>query len=717
MKIKFLSIVLIFALFLGSFSINGNGASASELEGKLVSPEFVSAPDFPPGLEKAGMTRVISSVTSENGIENIVQNGCTVIHKLNQATSFFCPTQIVDTLENVRPVKIYQTHDLYQAQQIQADKVWSPLGFDGRGVTVAVLDTGIQTTHAELTSSVYATRDFTGEGGDYFDYNGHGTHVSGIISGDGLYNIQGTTNKAKGVAPGADLIVGKVCGNSGCPEDAILAGIEWAKNQGANVINMSLGGGLSYENDCDNDNDNIVDAVNNAAANGIVVVISSGNDGKKNAVSYPGCASGAIAVGAVDINDQDASFSNAGPALDIVAPGVNTLSSWSCNSSPTLSCSSTWYYYASGTSMSSPHVAGVVALILDKNPGFTVNQVKEALYSTAVPVGPNDGNGRVDAYAAVNYESGPFVDTTKPLISANSISDPFELTLTNQYLENCSITDNDPLYSGTCYVSTGEINTSILGSQTIVYDGDPDSAGNAPLPVTITTLIQDTTKPIITLNGNNPIYLIPGDVFSDPGAIVSDNDNTINGIMASSTIPSELLDGITLSDEGSHIITYSATDGTNEAIPVSRTVIVNSQQSSIHVEDIDWNTSGRKNWNAQVTITVYDDLESPVSGVLVQGNWDGITGASCTTDGSGTCQVNQSTKDSQLVFSVVSLSAAGYDSSNIYLHPDPDGDFNGNLTVTITQGSTSGGSSGGSSGGGSGGGPDCTSKPNHPKCQ
>jgi hypothetical protein len=133
----------------------------------------------------------------------------------------------------------------------------------------------------------------------------------------------------------------------------------------------------------------------------------------------------------------------------------------------------------------------------------------------------------------------------------------------------------------------------------------------------------------------------------------------------------------------------------------------------MHVGDLNWQTSGKKNWNAKVTITIHDDNEDPLSGVLVQGVWDNTTSADCTTDDLGMCQVNQSTKDSQLIFSVESLIATGFEYTSIDDH-DPEEDFVGEPVITITQGSTSGGSSGGSSGGG---GPNCDAKPNHPKCQ
>jgi subtilisin family serine protease len=706
-KIKFIAIALFAGLLLGSIPISEN-VYADEKIGKLFTDSEQLPPVSPPGLEKENMQRVISFTTSEKDISEIKQKGCTVIHKLNQGTSFFCPTGIVDTLDNVRPVKVYHPHDLYQDQQIQADRVWNEIGFDGSGVTVAILDTGVQSTHDELTDSIFATRDFTGEGGDYLDYNGHGTHVSGIISGNGVHNLSSTSNKATGVAPGASLIVGKVCANNGCPEDAILAGISWAQAQGAEIINMSLGGGLSFENDCDNDGDSIVNAVNFAAANGVVVVISSGNDGNKQAVSYPGCASGAIAVGAVNGNDVVASFSNAGPALDIVAPGVDTLSSWSCyDIDAFLDCGSSWYYYASGTSMSSPHVAGVVALMLDKNPGLSVNQVKEALYSTAIPIGQFDGNGRVDAYAAVNYQSGPFVDDVPPTITGNPISSSYEITLTDQYDEFCTATDNDPTYNGNCVVKSGGIDTSVLNYQSVTYTADPDPTGNIPADVVVSSTIVDTTSPTITLIGPSSLTLTLGDTYVEQGATVSDNNK---GTSPVANIGGEEVQPNVL---GTYIVEYTAVDPSGNSASSSRTVNVVSSPSSMHVGDLNWQTSGKKNWNAKVTITIHDDNEDPLSGVLVQGVWDNTTSADCTTDDLGMCQVNQSTKDSQLIFSVESLIATGFEYTSIDDH-DPEEDFVGEPVITITQGSTSGGSSGGSSGGG---GPNCDAKPNHPKCQ
>ncbi len=506
MDIKFLVILLIIGLVLGTYSISNYALAVSQGTGKLVPNEKISSPTSPPGFEKSGMTRVISSTTSEQEISDIQQKGCSVIHRLNHATSFFCPSGVVKTLDNVRPVRIYQPHDLDADIQIQADRVWNELGFDGRGVKVAILDTGVQDDphHAELYNSILLTADFTGEGGHDKDFSGHGTHVSGIVTADGVFDISGTSNLATGVAPGADIIVGKVCGSSGCPEDVIVLGIEWAELQGADVMNLSLGGGLSFGENCDGDGDEVVNAVNLAVANGIVATISSGNDYSKNGVSYPGCASGAIAVGAVDKSDKVARFSNSGPAMDIVAPGVSILSTYSCNDDDlNLDCASTWYAYLSGTSMSSPHVAGVVALMLEKNPDLTVDQIKDALYSTAKKIGKgkSDGNGRVDAFGAVNFVSGPAgPDNESPVITPNPISAQFSQTETDQYIEFCTVTDNDPDYNGSCYVSSGGIDTTILGTQSVTYSADPDAAGNEPLnEVVSTTIVEPSLEDVVEI--------------------------------------------------------------------------------------------------------------------------------------------------------------------------------------------------------------------------
>jgi len=318
--------------------------------------------------------------------------GCKILHKLKDKTSLKCPEDVI--IPDAKPDRIFHVHDLEADEHINADDVWN-LGYDGTGVLVAILDTGVDDDHIELSDNVVATANFIG--GPKSDQDGHGTHVSGIVTANGVYQID--SNYATGVAPGADIIVGKVCGPGGCYESDIMAGIEWAVSQGAKVLSLSLGGG-NYGSHCDSDM--LAAKVNWAVSQGLVVTVSSGNDGA--GVSSPACASGAIAVGSVDKSDVRAGSSNYGSALDIVAPGVSILSTYSCDAVG--DCKNYWYAYMSGTSMAAPHVAGAAALILEKNPGYTVDDVKQALYTTAVDLGSAGwdqyhGHGRIDVLGAV----------------------------------------------------------------------------------------------------------------------------------------------------------------------------------------------------------------------------------------------------------------------------------------------------------------------------
>jgi subtilisin family serine protease len=348
--------------------------------------------------------RVIAPTTST--IDRLIfkLKGCTILHNLNDATALKCPKGV--SIANSRPDRIFHSHDLEADVQINADDVWA-IGYDGSGVKMAILDTGVDDSHIELSDSVVAKRNFVRGPGS--DKHGHGTHVSGIVTANGVYQIQG--NYATGVAPGADIIVGKVCGFSGCPESSIMAGIEWAVAQDADVLTLSLGGG-NFGGHCDSDP--LAAKLNWAVSQGLIVTVSSGNDGA--GVSSPACASGAIAVGATDKSDVRPGWSNFGSALDIVAPGVNILSTYSCDAAG--DCGSYWYAWMSGTSMSAPHVAGTAALILQKNPSYTVDDVKNALYNSAVDFGDAGydvyyGHGRVDALGAVNYNAiSPTTTTT-----------------------------------------------------------------------------------------------------------------------------------------------------------------------------------------------------------------------------------------------------------------------------------------------------------------
>ncbi|MCB0363573.1 MAG: S8 family serine peptidase, partial [Bdellovibrionales bacterium] len=201
-------------------------------------------------------------------------------------------------------------------EAVRAPEAW--LGSHaGRDVRVLVLDTGIDKDHPDLASRFekgknFADVDLTDAPYDYFDNISHGTHVAGTIAADG--KVSGLV----GVAPEARILSARVCSSMGCSSISILDGINWGIQEKVDVMNLSLGGPIPSRAG--------EKAYKQAAAAGIVVVCASGNDGV-NQVSYPGAYDSTIAVGAVDEDIVKADFSNWGSELDIMAPGVNVLSS------------------------------------------------------------------------------------------------------------------------------------------------------------------------------------------------------------------------------------------------------------------------------------------------------------------------------------------------------------------------------------------------------
>ena len=332
------------------------------------------------------MVRVMADTTGS--IDKLVfkVRGCEIIHELNDATALKCPADVISQLK-VREDPVIHIMDMAANVQINADDVWA-LGYTGSGITVAVLDTGIDTDHPELFDSIAGGKGFGYVA--YEDDNGHGTHVSGIITANGV------DANAKGVAPDAKVWMAKVCNSSGsCYTSDIAAAIEYVVNNNiAKIMSISLGGGGTSGANCDADY--LAQKVNWAVTNGVTVAAAAGNTSGR--VSSPGCASKAIAVGAVNKSDVRASWSGTGLALDIMAPGVNIYSPVKDGG----------YASWSGTSMATPHISATVALLRQVNPAITDAQIKDALYKTAKDLGTAGwdkyyGWGRVDALLAVNY--------------------------------------------------------------------------------------------------------------------------------------------------------------------------------------------------------------------------------------------------------------------------------------------------------------------------
>ena len=256
--------------------------------------------------------------------------------------------------------------------QTGAPDVWD-LGFNGEGTKVAILDTGYDAAHPDLAGQVLAAEDFTGEGSP-LDRDGHGTHVASTIAGTGAADATKV-----GMAPGADLLIGRVLSYGGGQTSWIVAGMEWAVAQGADVVNMSLGS--TESTDC---TDPMAQAANELSAQSkTLFVVAAGNSGMRETVSSPGCAAGVLTVGAVDGEGATASFSSRGPVLgnhqlkpDITAPGV------AITGAALDSIGDVHYTQMSGTSMATPHVVGAVALIRQAHPDWTAQQVKAALVAS-----------------------------------------------------------------------------------------------------------------------------------------------------------------------------------------------------------------------------------------------------------------------------------------------------------------------------------------------
>jgi len=226
------------------------------------------------------------------------------------------------------------------------------------GVTVAVLDTGLDMNHPEFRGRIAPGYDYVNNDPDPSDDNGHGTHVAGTVGG-----------KTYGVAQNVALVAVRVLGCSGSGSTSgVIAGIDWVTQNHAPkaVANMSLGGGFSSTLNA---------AVTGSVKAGVTYAVAAGNSNADACNSSPSSAAAALTVGATTSSDAKASFSNWGKCVDLNAPGVSITSSW--NTSDVALAS------ASGTSMASPHVAGAAALYLSGHPGSTPAEVESALKAAA----------------------------------------------------------------------------------------------------------------------------------------------------------------------------------------------------------------------------------------------------------------------------------------------------------------------------------------------
>ncbi|MCW3816903.1 S8 family serine peptidase [Micromonospora sp. DR5-3] len=352
-------------------------------------------------------------------------------------------------------------------------------GFNGAGVKVAVLDTGYDAGHPDLAGRVVAAKNFTFSR-DADDRQGHGTHTASTVGGSGA----ASAGRYAGESPGADLLIGKVLGDDGYGQDSwIIAGMQWAVDQGAKVVSMSLGDASSTA--CKGPTVDAVKLLSDRA----LFVIAAGNSGARGSVSTPGCAPEALAVAAVDRDGATAAFSSRGPAVgehyakpDISAPGVDVVAARAGGRGERA------YTTMSGTSMATPHVAGAAAILAQASPGLTPTQLKNTLISavgkTGAPV-MEQGAGPLDVDRAVGEQvTGPGTTSLGeydwPHVDQSPQTTPITLTnsgdSTRTYHLDLDVRGDDGSRApnGTVELGVRQVTVPPHGAATIPVTAEPD---------------------------------------------------------------------------------------------------------------------------------------------------------------------------------------------------------------------------------------------------
>ncbi len=361
----------------------------------------------------------------------------------------------------------------YGITNTNTDHAWD-VTLGSTAVTVAVLDTGIQASHPDFESSRLLNGITYAGGNQNNDGDGHGTHVSGTVGA--------TINNGIGVAGVSQSMIMpvKVLSDTGSGAFSWIAnGITYAADNGAHILSLSLGCAAGCYDQ------GTVDAIDYARyTKGAMVVVASGND--YGAVGFPGNHPTSFTVACTDSNNNKCNFSNTGNTVDISAPGFDIASTYIGSS----------YVYMSGTSMSTPHVSGIAALIKTANPGYSASDLENAITSTAISIGGSGmGAGLVDTQAAIGGGTPP---------TNNAPTASFSFT-TNELTVNVDGTgssdpDGDPL---TYSWNWGDGSPDASGS-TASHTYSADGTYSVTLTVTDTGSLSDSVTQSVTVSATPP---------------------------------------------------------------------------------------------------------------------------------------------------------------------------------------------------------------------
>ena len=615
------------------------------------------------------------------------------------------------------PYYAYQWHlDNPVYGGIEMEQAWGLIGGGGKDVIVAVLDTGI----LQPDGSPCFTKDFESntfvDGYDFIngdpdatDDNNHGTHVAGTIAQ--------ATNNGKGVAGvafGVSLMPVKVLAANGSGSiSAIANGINFAADNGAHIINMSLGtdsnprflGALQ-------------DAVRYAHGKGVLIVAAAGNSGR-NKLSYPAGYPEVVAVGATKYNEALASYSNYGEGIELVAPGgenedlnkdtyADMILQETFNGDP---CEP-WYYFFAGTSMASPHVAAVGALLFSAGVPDAAT-VRQILQDSADDLGASGydtvyGHGLVNAY--------------KALLAAGPTDQPPSVTLTNpadgavlagEVVVTADATDDDGVTQVEFFLNTlnnslgadtnGNDGWSVSWNTSLYTDGDheviaqgTDTAGQTNGDLVMVTVDNVDSPPSVqvtspsegaTVSGTISVEATAGDdrglarvdFFVDGGFLASDSDGS-NGW-------SVLWESISAGD-GAHTVSATAVDSLGQTATDTISVSVNNTFSAnVHVGDMDAVLVNQgSTWRTDVTVTVHDGGHTSHAGAAVSVTW-GLAAsgtASGTTNALGQVTFSSPSvpkREGSISLAVTQVVSSNGDPYDPNANHDPDGDSDGTVII------------------------------------